>query len=115
MIKPITNILIINSYSLIILIEIIPVLLEIKELMAALFTILIKKARKYQKPLTVFKISLKDITKILYPKVTRTPVEIQKLLPAQYHNYLLLFEGDMAAELPPYHPGINYIFTLKKM
>ena len=45
-IKPATNTLIINSYSLTILIKITPVLLKIKELMAALFIILIKGARK---------------------------------------------------------------------
>ena len=45
-IKPITNTLIINSYNLIISIKITPVLLEIKELMATPFTILIKGARK---------------------------------------------------------------------
>ena len=81
-IRSITNILIINSYGLIILIKIIPVLLKIKELMAAPFIILIKRARKRQKPLTVFKVSLKDIIKVLYFKVTRIPTEIQKLLPA---------------------------------
>ena len=59
-----------------------PVLLEIRELMAALFTILIKGARKCQKPLTVFKVLLKDITKILRPKVMRILMEIRKLLPA---------------------------------
>ena len=47
--------LIINSYGLTISIKTIPVLLKIKELMAALFTILVKGARKCQKPLTVFK------------------------------------------------------------
>ena len=78
------------------------------------FIILIKRARKYEKPLTVFKASLKDITKILRPKVTRTLAEIQKLLPAQYHDHLFLFEGDMAAELPPHGPNINHIFTLEK-
>ena len=41
-------------------------------------------------------------------------MEIQKLLPAQYHNHLPLFEGDIAAELSLYRPGINYIFTLEK-
>ena len=46
-IKPVTNILIINSYGLMILIKITPVLLEIKELTVTLFTILIKGARKY--------------------------------------------------------------------
>ena len=45
-IKPVTNILIINSYGLIILVKIIPVLLETKELMAALCIILVKRARK---------------------------------------------------------------------
>ena len=44
--KLITNILIINSYGLIISIKIIPVLLEIKKLMATLFIILVKGARK---------------------------------------------------------------------
>ena len=53
-----------------------PVSLEIKELTATLFTILIKRARKRKKPLTVFKTLLKDITKALYPKVIRTPAEI---------------------------------------
>ena len=46
------------------------------------FTILIKRARKYQKPLIIFKVLLKDITKVLYLKVIKTPTEIQKLLPA---------------------------------
>ena len=45
-IRPVTDTLIINSYGLTILIKIIPVLLEIKELMAAPFTILVKRARK---------------------------------------------------------------------
>ena len=46
-IKPITNTLIINSYGLTILTKIIPVLSEIKELIAAPFIILVKGARKY--------------------------------------------------------------------
>ena len=46
-IRPITNILIINSYGLTISIKIIPVLSEIKELTAAPFIILVKGARKY--------------------------------------------------------------------
>ena len=46
------------------------------------FIILVKRARKCQKPLTVFKVSLEDIIKVLYPKVIRTLTEIQKLLPA---------------------------------
>ena len=46
-IKLITDILIINSYGLTILIKIIPILLEIKELMATPFIILIKGTRKY--------------------------------------------------------------------
>ena len=46
-IKPITNILIINSYGLMILIKIIPILTEIKELTATPFIILVKGARKY--------------------------------------------------------------------
>ena len=45
-IRLITNTLIINSYGLIISIKIIPVLLKIKELMAAPFIILVKGARK---------------------------------------------------------------------
>ena len=40
------------------------------------FIILIKGARKCQKPLMVFKILLKDITKVLRPKIIRIPVEI---------------------------------------
>ena len=113
-IKLTTNTLIINSYGLTISTKITLVSLEIKELMVTPLITLIKRARKRRKPLTVFKASLEDITKALRPKGTRTPVEIRKLLPAQYHNHLPLFKGDMAAELPPYRPGINYIFTLKK-
>ena len=113
-IRPVTNTLIINSYGLIISIKIIPVLLEIKELTATLFTILIKRARKRQKPLTVFKALLKDITKVLHLKIIRIPAEIRKLLPAQYHDHLPFFKGDMAAKLPPYRPGINHTFTLEK-
>ena len=45
-IRPVINTLIINSYGLIISIKIIPVLLEIKELTAAPFAILVKRARK---------------------------------------------------------------------
>ena len=113
-IRPATNTLIINSYSLTISTKTTPVSSEIKELTAAPFTILVKRARKRQKPLTVFKASLEDITKALHPKITRTPTEIRKLLPAQYYNHLPLFKGGMAAELPPHRPGINHTFTLKK-
>ena len=45
-IRFVINILIINSYGLIILTKIIPVLLEIKELMVTPFVILVKGARK---------------------------------------------------------------------
>ena len=45
-IRFITDILIINSYGLIISIKIILILLEIKELTAALFIILVKGVRK---------------------------------------------------------------------
>ena len=92
----------------------IPISLEIKELITALFIILIKRARKCQKPLIVFKVLLKDIIKALHFKVIRTPTEIQKLLRAQYYNHLPLFEGDMAAELPLHRPGINHEFTMEK-
>ena len=46
------------------------------------FIILIKRVRKCQKPLTVFKVLLKDIIKALHLKVMRILTEIQKLLPA---------------------------------
>ena len=75
-IRLITNIFIINSYGLIVLIKIIPVLLEVKELIVALFVILVKRAREYQKPLMVFNVLLKDITKLLYFKIIRTLAEI---------------------------------------
>ena len=81
-IKLTINTLIINSYGLLILINITLVSLKIKELIIAPFKILIKGVRKSQKPLTVFKISLKDILKALHLKVIRIPVEIRKLLPA---------------------------------
>ena len=41
-------------------------------------------------------------------------MEIRKLLPAQYNDYLPFFEEDMAAELPPHRPGIDHVFTLEK-
>ena len=82
--------------------------------MATPFIILIKRARKRQKPPTVFKILLKNITKILHPKIIRTPAEIRKFLPAQYYNHLPLFEGDIVAELPPHRLNIDHIFTLEK-
>ena len=81
-IRPVTDILIINSYGLTILIKIILVLLEIKELTVIPFVIMVKGARKCQKPLTVFKVLLKDITKVLRFKITRILIEIWKLLPA---------------------------------
>ena len=75
-IRPATNILIINSYGLTISTKEILILSEIKELMAAPFITLVKGARKRQKSLTVFKVSLEDITKVLRLKVTRIPAEI---------------------------------------
>ena len=82
--------------------------------MVAPFITLVKGARKRQKPFTVFKVSLENITKVLRPKIIRILTEIRKLLPAQYYNHLPLFEGDMVAELPPYRPGINHTFILEK-
>ena len=113
-IKPIINTLIINSYNLTISTKITPILSEMKKLTVTPFTILIKRARKHQKPLIVFKILLKNITKVLYPKIIKTPVEIRKLLPAQYYNHLPFFKGDIAAELPPHRLSIDHIFTLEK-
>ena len=54
-IKPITNILIIYSYGLIISIKIILILLKIKELMVTPFIILVKRARKYKNRLRYLK------------------------------------------------------------
>ena len=113
-IRPITNTLNINSYGLTILIKEILVLLKIKELIVTPFATLIKGARKRQKPLIMFKALLKDIIKILRLKIIRILTEIWKLFPAQYYNHLPLFEGGIAAELLPYYPGINHIFTLEK-
>ena len=109
-IRPATNTLIINSYGLTILIKIIPVSSKIKELTATLFIILVKRAKKCQKPLTVFTVLLKDITKALRLKIIKTPTEIRKLLPAQYYDYLPLFKGDMAAELLP-HCLVSIIYS----
>ena len=69
--------------------------------MAAPFIILVKGARKCQKPLMVFKVLLEDIIKVLRPKVIKTLAEIRKLLPASYYNHLPLFKRDMTAKLPP--------------
>ena len=91
-----------------------PILSKIKELTVMPFAILVKGARKCQKPLTIFKVLLKNIIKALHPKIKKTPMEIRKLLPAQYYDYLPLFEGGMAAELPPHRPSINHTFKLKK-
>ena len=113
-IRLVINTLIINSYGLKILIKIIPISSEIKESMATLFIILIKGARKRQNPLIIFKVLLEDITKALRFKITRTPMKIRKLLPAQYYDHLPPFEGDMAAELSLHRLGIDHIFTLEK-
>ena len=75
-IKPTTNTLIINSYGLIILIKTTLISSEIKELTVTPFIILIKGARKCQKPLTVFKALLKDIIKALRFKIIKIPTEI---------------------------------------
>ena len=75
-IKFITNTLIINSYGLTISTKIILILLKIKELTVTLFIILVKGARKRQKPLTIFKVSLKNIIKALRLKVIKIPTEI---------------------------------------
>ena len=83
-IRPVTDTLIINSYSLTILTKETPVSLKIKELTVTPFATLVNGARKRQKPLTVFKASLEDIIKALRPKIIRTPAEIRKLLPARY-------------------------------
>ena len=81
-IRPVINTLIINSYGLTILIKKTPVSSEIKELTVTPFTILVKGARKRQKPLMVFKVLLKNIIKVLCLKVIRILMEIRKLLPA---------------------------------
>ena len=81
-IRPATDTLIINSYGLIISTKEIPVLSKIKELIIIPFVILIKGVKKRQKPFTVFKVSLKNIIKVLRLKIIRTPAEIRKLLPA---------------------------------
>ena len=81
-IRPVTDTLIINSYGLMILIKEIPISLEIKELMVALFATLVKGAKKRQKPFTTFKVLLKNIIKVLCPKIKKTLAEIRKLLPA---------------------------------
>ena len=81
-IEPATDTLIINSYGLTILTKETLVSSKVRELTATPFAILIKGARKRQKPLTVFKVLLEDITKALRPKIIRTPAETQKLLPA---------------------------------
>ena len=56
-IKLITNNLIMNSYNLIILIKETPILLKTWELIVTPFIILIKGAKKRQKPLIIFKAS----------------------------------------------------------
>ena len=50
--------------------------LEIRELIAKPFAILVKEAKKRQNPLAIFKASLENITKALRPKIIRTPAEI---------------------------------------
>ena len=75
-IKPVTDTLIINFYRLIISTKEIPVLLKIKELLAAPFTILVKGVRKRRKLVIVFKVLLKDITKVLRPKIKKIPTEL---------------------------------------
>ena len=81
-IKPVTDTLIINSYSLTILTKEIPISSEVKELIATPFATLVKGAKKRQKPLIVFKVLLENIIKVLRFKIRKTLIEIRKLLPA---------------------------------
>ena len=81
-IRPVTNTLIINFYGLTVSTKETPVLLKIKELPAVPFVILIKGVKKRRKSITVFKVSLEDITKVLRLKIKKTPAELRKLLPA---------------------------------
>ena len=87
--------------------------LEIRELTAALCTILVKEARKRRKLVTVLKILIENITKILRLKIIKTPTEMQKYYCLSVKP-LTPFKRDMAAKLPPHHPGINYAFRLEK-
>ena len=70
-IKPATNTLIINSYKLIISTKETPISLRIKELITTPFAILIKGAKKRQRPLIIFKVLWKNITKALRPKIIK--------------------------------------------
>ena len=79
-IKLTTETLIINSHGLKFLIKEIPILLEIRELTVTPFTILIKRAKKCQKPVIIFKVLLKNITKVLQFNIIKTQIEIRKLL-----------------------------------
>ena len=79
-IRPVTNTLIINSYGLIISTKEILILLKIKELMVMPFAILIKGARKCQKPFIMFKVLLENIIKVLRFKINKILMEIRKLL-----------------------------------
>ena len=81
-IKPVINTLIINSYSLTVLIKEILILLKIKKLIITFFIIFIKGVKQCQKPLIIFKVLLMDIIKVLRHKIIKIPAEIRKLLPA---------------------------------
>ena len=49
---------------------------EIRQLIVTPFAILVKGARKCQKPLTIFKALLENITEVLYVKMIKTLAEI---------------------------------------
>ena len=105
-IRPVTNALIINSYGLIILIKKTPVLLKIKEIMVVPFAKLVKGARKRQKPLTVFKVSLKNITKALRPKIIGTPTENTEIITGLVLQLFTLFRGGYSGGItaaPPWY------------
>ena len=75
-IRPVTDTLTINSYRLMILTKEILISLEIKELLTALFTTLVKGVKKRKKLITVFKVLLKDITKVLRLKIKKILMEL---------------------------------------
>lgn len=62
---------------------------------------------------TIFMASLYDINMAIEPKnLKERPLE--KIVPEQYHQFLLLFSKVLADRLPPHQPGIDYEVRLKE-
>jgi hypothetical protein len=78
---------------------------------ASAFNYLLRKSRR-DNLIKIFSASITDIDKILKSKVLLNPRE---KLPAEYYDYLNIFNRILAKLLPPPRPSIDHKIILKKI